>query len=112
MRTMNTFIIASFLNKYHLLWNADTAEGLGLKSLRVKPQLNRTVWCVHLWHFIVKMTSTSTEKEEHEGEHKGTAVERRFADFARTPPSVGTGAGRQGQGRLKAVSLKRAADGR
>jgi len=36
-------------------------------------------------HFIVKMISTSTEKEEeHEGELIGTAVERRFIDFAKT----------------------------
>jgi hypothetical protein len=36
-------------------------------------------------HFIVKMISTSTEKEEeHEGELIGTDVERGFIDFART----------------------------
>jgi hypothetical protein len=35
-------------------------------------------------HFIVKMISTSTEKEEeHEGELKGTDVERGFIDLAR-----------------------------
>jgi hypothetical protein len=35
-------------------------------------------------HFIVKMISTSTEKEEdHEGELIGTAAERGFIDFAR-----------------------------
>jgi hypothetical protein len=35
-------------------------------------------------HFIVKMISTSTEKEEeHEGELMGTEVERGFIDFAR-----------------------------
>jgi hypothetical protein len=34
-------------------------------------------------HFIVKMISTSTEKEEeHEGELIGTDVERGFIDFA------------------------------
>jgi hypothetical protein len=35
-------------------------------------------------HFIVKMISTSTEKEEeHEGEIMGTDVERGSIDFAR-----------------------------
>jgi hypothetical protein len=35
-------------------------------------------------HFIVKMISTSTEKEEeHEDEIMGTDVERGFIDFAR-----------------------------
>ena len=35
-------------------------------------------------HFIVKMISTSTEKEEeHEGEVIGTDVERGFIGFAR-----------------------------
>jgi hypothetical protein len=35
-------------------------------------------------HFIVKMISTSTEKEEeHEGEIMGIDVERGFIDFTR-----------------------------
>jgi hypothetical protein len=35
-------------------------------------------------HFIVRMISTSTEKEEeHEGELIGTDVERGFIDFTR-----------------------------
>jgi hypothetical protein len=35
-------------------------------------------------HFIVKMISTSTEKEEeYEGEIMGTDVERGFIDFTR-----------------------------
>jgi len=66
-------------------------EKLRLKSLRVKPQLNRTVWYAHMRHFIVKMTSTSTGKEEEqEGELIGTGVERRFIDFGRTGRGQGS----------------------
>jgi hypothetical protein len=44
-------------------------------------------------HFIVKMISTSTEKEEeYEGEIMGTDVERGFIDFAFT------GRGQGGEG--------------
>jgi hypothetical protein len=41
-------------------------------------------------HFIVKMISTSTEKEEeHEDEIMGTDVERGFIDFARAARGQG-----------------------
>ena len=41
-------------------------------------------------HFIVKMISTSTEKEEeHEGELIGTDVERGFIGFARVERGQG-----------------------
>jgi hypothetical protein len=41
-------------------------------------------------HFIVKMISTSTEKEEeHEGELMGTDVGRGFIDFARAERGQG-----------------------
>ena len=53
-------------------------------------------------HFIVKMISTSTEKEEeHEGELIGTDVERGFIGFAR----VG-----RGQGGLIFARLSRGID--
>ena len=52
---------------------------------RCPVQLNRTIVSyADMRHFILKMISTSTEKEaEHGGELIGADVERGFIDFAR-----------------------------